>query len=87
LKSIQPAQAEAEGAARWYAERSPGAASAAVAAIEREPRTFLAHEHGSRRVLLRRFPFSVVYRCGDAHILIVAFAHGSHRPGYWRMRV
>jgi toxin ParE1/3/4 len=92
---IHPAAlAEAEAAARWYAERNPAAAKAftveldaGVAAMEREPHVFPVHEHGTRRVLLRRFPFSVVYRFDDKRILIVAFAHNSRRPEYWAARL
>jgi plasmid stabilization system protein ParE len=68
ILEIHPAAlAEAEGAARWYAERNPAAAEAftveldaAVAALEREPHVFPAYEHATCRVLLHRFPFSVV---------------------------
>jgi plasmid stabilization system protein ParE len=92
---IHPAAlAEAEGAARWYAERNPAAAEAfvaevdvAVAGLEREPHIYPIHEHGTRRVLLQRFPFSVVYRFDSERILIVAFAHASRRPGYWSVRL
>ena len=88
------AQAEAEAAARYYAERSPRAADAfvdelddAIAQIELAPHAFLQHVHGTRRLLLRTFPFAVVYRFDDDTILIVAVAHGSRRPGYWAYRL
>ncbi len=42
--------------------------------------------HGFRRVLLRRFPFSVVYMMEDREIVVVAVAHQRRRPGYWRGR-
>jgi plasmid stabilization system protein ParE len=37
--------------------------------------------------LLRRYPFSVVYRVESARILIVAVAHGRRRPGHWKSRL
>jgi plasmid stabilization system protein ParE len=41
---------------------------------------------GTRRVVLRRFPFSLVYdRSGDT-IVVIALAHHSRRSGYWRRR-
>lgn len=40
-----------------------------------------------RRALLRRFPFSLIYAVEANAILIVAVAHQSRRPGYWRDRV
>ena len=40
-----------------------------------------------RRVLLRRFPFFVVYRSNGSDLEILAFAHTSRKPGYWRARL
>jgi toxin ParE1/3/4 len=42
---------------------------------------------GTRRVLLRRFPFGVVYVLESSRALVVAVAHYSRRPGYWRRRL
>jgi len=84
-----------EGAAAhaWYAERSPAAAvalvtelDAAVEAIVEQPTRWPRYLYGTRRYLLRRFPYAVVYREQTGSILVVAIAHGSRRPGYWRDR-
>jgi len=40
-----------------------------------------------RHFVLRRFPFSVVYAVASDLIYIVAIAHGSREPEYWRLRV
>jgi toxin ParE1/3/4 len=40
-----------------------------------------------RHFVLRRFPFSVVYAAADQLLYIVAIAHGSREPGYWKARV
>lgn len=40
-----------------------------------------------RHFILRQFPFSVVYSATPELIYIVAVAHGSREPGYWRLRV
>ena len=40
----------------------------------------------ARRVPLRRFPYFVVYREHRDYIELVALAHTSRRPGYWRLR-
>ena len=67
LEYLEQALEEAEAAAHWYAERSPRAAlafseeiDAAEAAIMRLPDAYPRFDHGTRRYLLRRFPFSVV---------------------------
>jgi toxin ParE1/3/4 len=44
--------------------------------------------HGAiRRVPLRHFPFLLVYRMHPDHIEIVALAHTSRKPRYWRDRL
>jgi len=40
-----------------------------------------------RRVLLHRFPFSLIYTVESDAILIVAVAHQRRRPDYWRNRL
>ena len=40
-----------------------------------------------RRIPLRRFPYFLIYRERESHLEIVAFAHMSQRPGYWRDRI
>ena len=40
-----------------------------------------------RRFVLRRFPFSVVYAVVADVVFVVAIAHGSREPEYWRPRV
>jgi plasmid stabilization system protein ParE len=94
LEYLNEAIKEAEAAAQWYAERSRTAASGfadeidtAIAAIERNPEAWPSYDHGTRHYLLRRYPFSVVYRIEAARILVVAVAHGHRRPGYWASRL
>ena len=62
--------------------------------VERVVTLLLEHpELGSRldedlrHFVLRRFPFSVVYAVLADLVYIVAIAHGSREPGYWRSRV
>jgi toxin ParE1/3/4 len=40
-----------------------------------------------RHFVLRKFPFSVVYSTTADLIYILAIAHGSREPEYWRPRV
>jgi plasmid stabilization system protein ParE len=94
IEYLEEALAEAEAAARWYAERSATAAvafsdelDAAESAIARLPDVGPRFDDGTRRYLLRRFPFSVIYRVESRRVLIVAVAHGHRRPGYWKSRV
>ena len=42
--------------------------------------------YGLRRVLARRFPFSVIYAVEPEGIAVVAIAHQRRRPEYWKGR-
>ena len=42
---------------------------------------------GARRVLVKRFPYSIVFINHDEDFWVVAFAHQHRRPGYWRERL
>jgi toxin ParE1/3/4 len=39
-----------------------------------------------RKLLLRRFPYLLIYREFEGRIWVVTVAHGHRRPGYWRRR-
>ena len=94
VEYVEQAVAEAVAAAEWYAARSLTAAAgfeaeldAAESAIRELPNAWPPFDHGTRRYLLRRYPFGIVYRVEVSRILIVAVAHGHRRPGYWRDRI
>ena len=40
-----------------------------------------------RRVIIKNFPFSIVYRPAADGIVVFAVAHHARLPGYWRNRV
>ncbi len=92
---IHPAAVEeAEKAARWYRERSARSAaqfveevSHAIDRILAAPERWPSGPHGTRKFLLRRFPYAVVYRELPSAIQILAIAHGHRRPGYWKTRI
>ena len=39
-----------------------------------------------RRVLLQRFPYSLVYRVVDEQVIVVAVVHAKRNPSVWRTR-
>ena len=41
---------------------------------------------GTRRLILDRFPYGVVYRAGSMEIVVVLVAHLKRRSAYWRRR-
>jgi toxin ParE1/3/4 len=84
---------EIEDALEWYLERSLRAAEAferevesGISIIASSPAVWPLFEGGARRYILRRFPYSMIYRATESGILIVALAHHKRRPRYWRGR-
>lgn len=84
---------EAEAAETWYRERNATAATRfrleldrAVGLIADRPEAAAPYVGNTRRFLLRRFPFFVVYRVFSQRVQVVAVAHARRRPHYWLQR-
>ena len=78
----------------WYLERSVQAAEAfvreatqAFALIASAPAIWPRFEAGTRRYVLRKFPYGIIYREISGGIQVVAVAHHKRRPRYWRGRL
>jgi plasmid stabilization system protein ParE len=78
---------------RWYEERSARAAQRFETEVENilnrisnEPELFPKYDATNRFAVVRRFPYSVVYRPLDDCLYVIAVAHSSRSPGYWRDR-
>jgi toxin ParE1/3/4 len=91
---LPAAREEFLDAADHYDAQAPGLGEEFIAEVEHAAERIAAFpEHGSsylagtRRVVLGRFPHSVVYQAGPEGVLIVAVAHHSRQPGYWRGRL
>ena len=88
------ARAELHEAADWYAlEAGHSTASRFISDFERargrildNPRMGVAVRAKARKIPFKHFPYSLIYRLGEGHILFVAIAHQSRRPGYWAGR-
>ena len=95
LRVLKQAEWEAIDAAEWYEERLEGLGTAflneyesALERIEAEPGRFSRLETVTvpreiRRLLLRRFPYLVVYEVLTNEVMVLAVAHVSRRPNYW----
>jgi toxin ParE1/3/4 len=98
LRIHRLAEDELTAAALWYEAKQAGLGVSLLDLIDNmvdricsgrlpsSPAPGVATEKGARRVLLRRFPYSIVFYESKNKIVIVAFAHSSRRPGYWRSR-
>jgi plasmid stabilization system protein ParE len=87
------ARAEFERSALFYDGKFPGLGlefaaevQAAVAFAYSHPEAGMPISDGFRRVLVRRFPYSVVYRSKGDSIYIIAVAHQRRHPNYWNER-
>jgi plasmid stabilization system protein ParE len=85
---------ELEVADDWYRRRSPEASVRFLAAvydaletIAQLPQSWPRYVHGTRRFILHRFPFSIVYLDEPDGVSIVAIAHSKRKPGYWKGRL
>lgn len=87
------AKAELLHETRYYKQISPALAARFVAAVENAtaiasefPTMGVSYKHGTRRVFVKKFPFSIVYVERADDIYIVALAPFRRKPGYWRSR-
>jgi hypothetical protein len=87
------AELELAEAATFYEAGMPGLGADFSDEVERIINVLLEHpELGTRtgddlrHFVLRRFPFSVVYAAADQLLYVVAIAHASRKPGYWKGR-
>jgi plasmid stabilization system protein ParE len=88
------AQEEINEAFDWYFKRSHEAAEAflgevgsSLKQIVSSTRQYPSFTKSTRRLLLRRFPYAVIFQEKDEAILVVAVAHAKRRPGYWAGRL
>ncbi len=59
----------------------------ALNTIRQNPERSPVRKDGTRGHVMRRFPFIIHYMIKPDYVWIVAFAHASRRPGYWRRRL
>ncbi len=102
MKPVRPnydAEAEFRQNIQWYEAESAGLGDrlwseiqAAISLISTHPSIGevvrgVRHPGPVRRIPLRRFPFFLVYREYTDHLEVVALAHTSRKPNYWRGRL
>lgn len=87
------AERELNAAAIFYEKRVEGLGQqfldefeGAISQIQKFPEAYPTYEEEYRRYLLKRFPFSVVYRIDGDNLFIIAIAHLKRKPKYWETR-
>jgi plasmid stabilization system protein ParE len=88
------AREELVAAARFYRNESPGLGRAFVVEVRTSVERIVEFPHSGspdpgnvRRAYLDRFPLTLVYRTAAGVVEVIAAAHQSRRPGYWRDRL
>lgn len=78
-------------AAAYHDRERPGlgddlidAFEAAARRIAERPEIGSGAGQGERKLVLRRFRYSVIYRVEADTVFVLAFAHHRREPGYWR---
>ncbi len=95
VRNLRAASEEFAAAVQRYEEQRLGlgaefydAVVEATDRIEAHPEigTPISTDQRTRRVLVQRFPYQIVYRLLLDEIVIIAVAHLKRRPGYWKER-
>lgn len=99
VKVSREAARELEEAAAWYEMEEPGLGRRLIDAFEHaaqllvEPNPPLttiqgnAADLGAKKLVLHKFPFSLIVVRYRQRITIVALAHHSRAPSYWVKRI
>ena len=87
------AEEELKAAIAYYEECEPGLGDEffeevlrGIEQIRQQPNAWPTIYQNFRRYLINRFPYALVYRMSHNKLVILAVAHTSRRPGYWRKR-
>jgi plasmid stabilization system protein ParE len=87
------ARADLDRALSWYEAHAPEivpefreALRTVVSRIAKNPKQFLTSTHQTRRAILRRFPYFVIFRETRQYVYVVAIFHTSRNPKTWPQR-
>jgi len=77
----------------WYYARGTALASdfereidRGIRLVSRNPLRWPKFDDQRRRLVVRKFPYSIIYELHGNDVVILAVAHGKRRPNYWRER-
>jgi toxin ParE1/3/4 len=89
------ARKEYREAVEWYKNRSKRTAERFASAVDAvfdqlllQPDFYGRYDDNFRAAILKNFPYIVVYHVEPSgRVLIIAVAHTSREPGYWKERL
>lgn len=87
------AAAEIQAAYRWYEREREGLGEEFLQSVARLieiiaefPESFPIVHRDVRRALLRRFPYSILYRLKSGHVIVAGCFHSKRDPKSWQAR-
>lgn len=93
IRFLRGARIDFLAAAAFYESEAARLSAAFVATVEdalnllaSAPRIGSPYEDTTRRIILPRFPYSLIYEVADDEVVIVAVAHHRREPGFWNDR-
>ena len=93
VRLLPEAEIELIEAAQWYREQAFGldfefmrCIDEATAKIGRSPLLFPVVYRGRRRILVKRFPYAIIFDVDSEEILVYAIFHCSRNPKLWQLR-
>lgn len=91
--SVEAERELIDGALFYAREANAELGLAFIAEFERSLGVLCSYPHlgpvwrgTTRRFPLRRFPYTIIYQVEPEEVRVIALAHQSRRPGYWRGR-
>jgi len=85
---------ELDEATKWYSQYGQALANQfrqivrdKITEARRFPRHWPAQSDGTRHIYLAPFPYVLVVRVFKGFLEVIALAHTSRQPGYWRDRL
>jgi len=88
------AEQELDKAVRYYEDQCSGLGLefaeevyAAIARIIAYPKAYTRLSKHTRRCLVHRFPFGIIFQVKGSVLRIIAVSNLNRKPGYWRKRV
>lgn len=87
---LRAAQADIRRAAFYYEAEARGLGVEFVTEVERafaqlaeQPEMGASLRRGARKLLVRRFPYLIIYRVEPARVLVLAIGHQRRHPDFW----
>ena len=94
VRVTSPAQADITDVFEWYVQRNQraavrflGAVDAGMTAISEHPEAYRKVRADVRRVLLRRFPYHLLFRVLATEIEVIGCFHVQRDPRIWQHRI